>query len=522
MTDFSTPRRMSPGAFVIMFIKSFREIVGTAFVAAGYLLYKRDDSGLRLFLGVAIAIGVILAWATVLTFIRYYFRKFHIDSDKLIYTSGFAAKQTTSIPLSRVHTLRTKSGLFYRLLGMRGITFDTLASDKEEIELILDEHDWHMLLDRVKRGENCATVTDDTIPPPLPVEENIRTVSNSNILKGALCQNHLKGFAILGAAALAVYDKLNQIYEDTATRVIGYIDAHSGDILPSAWECIYFFVSIYLVVMLLWIGKIALRYGDMTILFSNKRLIIESGLVSRFTCRLACEKTTVLKIKQNPVEKTVGCQTITLRQAANATDNKKEGGIRIYGSNFGSELLTWWLGDTEDSNHANVMDAKSGKGLLMRRFIPHLIVAATGAAIIISTTQFLLPAVILSTVYAGVASVRAVMAWKHSRIDLKESYVRINGGNIAQISEYTRYSDIETVSISGTPFTKYTQRVSLRLSTNAGTTTVYSLLKDDALAIRNYILVKIATEKTPSHLRNLEKTKIKEETMPPPFLHTVR
>lgn len=379
-----------------------------------------------------------------------------------------------------------------------------------------------MLLNRVKIGENYAANNDDTVPPPLPVEENICTVSNSNILKGALCQNHLKGFAILGAAALAVYDKLNRIYEDAAARVIGYIDAHSGEMLPSAWECIYFFVSIYLVVMLLWIGKIALRYGNMIIRITNKRLIIESGLVSRYTCRMACEKTTVLKIKENPIEKISGCQTIGLRQAANATDNKKEGDVRIYGSDLGSELLSWWLEDSDERKDANLMSAKSGKGLLMRRFIPHLIIAATGAAIIISTTQFLLPAVILGSVYAGIAAVRAVMAWKHSRIDLKESYMRINGGNIAHIREYIRYRDIETVSISGTPFTKHTQRVSLRLSTNAGTTAVHSLSQNEVLAIRNFILGKIATTRIRTPRRYHEKTESKEETVPPPFLHTVR
>lgn len=491
MTDFSTPRRMSAGAFVIMLLKSFREIIGTAFVAAVYLLYKRADAGLSLFFGIVIAIGVILAWATILAFIRYYFRKFHIEGDKLIYTSGLATKQTTSIPLSRVHTLRTKSGLFYRLLGMRGVTFDTLASDKEEVELILDERDWQMLLDRVNRGENFADITDEALPLPPPVEDDIRSVSNSNILKGALCQNHLKGFAVLGAVALAVFDKVNQIDDDATTRIIGYIDTHAGDIMPSGLECICFLLAVYLVVMVLWTGKIALHYGNMTIRTTDNRLTIESGLVSRFTCRLAREKTTVLKIKQNPLEKIAGCQTITLRQAANATDTKKEGDIRIYGSDLGAEMFAWWLGDMDDRSDANLMLAKSGKGLLMRRFVPQLILAAVAAAIIIGTTQFVFPAVIICTVYAAVAAVRAVMAWKHSSIELKESYVRINGGNIARIREYIRYRDIETVGIASTPFTPYTRRVSLRVSTNAGAAAVYSLTQDEALAIRNFMLGKM-------------------------------
>ncbi|WP_286526213.1 PH domain-containing protein, partial [Duncaniella freteri] len=110
MTDFSTPRRMSPGAFVIMFLKSFKDIVGAAFVVLVYMLYNSHDSGGRLFWKFALAAGIILTYSLAVAFTRYYFRKFHIEGDKLIYTRGLAEKQTTSIPLSRIHTLRTKRG----------------------------------------------------------------------------------------------------------------------------------------------------------------------------------------------------------------------------------------------------------------------------------------------------------------------------------------------------------------------------------------------------------------------------
>lgn len=492
MTDFSTPRRMSAGAFAIIFLKAFREIAGAAFVATVFLLYDIDFFGSMAARGM-LAAGVILALALAVAFPRYYFRKFHIEGDKLVYTRGMASKQTTSIPLSRVHTLRTKRGLFYRLLAMRGVAFDTLASEQQEVELILDEKDWQALMRRVSRGEDFAHITDESVALPPPVEDDTLTVSNINILKGALCQNHLKGFAVLAAVAAALFDKVSQLGDDTAGQIIDYIDAHAGNMMPSAWQAAVFLVAIYLIVMVLWTGKIALRYGNMSLRMADSRLTVESGLVSRFTCRLAREKTTMLAIKRNPLEKIAGCETIALHQAENATETGKDGGIRIYGSAPGGELLAWWLGDMDDRSDANLMLAKSGKGLLMRRFVPQLILAAVAAAIIIHTTQYLLPAVIISTVYAAVAAVRAVMAWKHSSIELKESYVKINGGNIARIREYIRYRDIETVSIANTPFTPYTRRVSLRVSTNAGAAAVYSLSQTDALAIRNFMLCKMTS-----------------------------
>ncbi|WP_304471842.1 PH domain-containing protein, partial [uncultured Muribaculum sp.] len=379
MTDFSTPRRMSPGAFVIMFLKSFKDIVGAAFVVLVYMLYNSHDSGGRLFWKFALAAGIILTYSLAVAFTRYYFRKFHIEGDKLIYTRGLAEKQTTSIPLSRIHTLRTKRGLVYRLLSMRGVAFDTLASDKQEVELILDERDWQMLLERVSKGENFAHITDDSVALPPPVKDDTRSISNLNILKGALCQNHLKGFAVLATVTLALFDKISQIDDNATDRIIEYIGTHAGDVMPTAWQCLCLLVAIYLIVMALWTGKIALRYDNMTLRMTDNLLTIESGLVSRFTCRLAREKTTVLTIKRNPLEKIAGCQTISLQQAENATDSKNEGGIRIYGSNLGDELLAWWLGNNGSVNDTTLLSAASGIGLMMRRFIPHLLLAAGGA-----------------------------------------------------------------------------------------------------------------------------------------------
>lgn len=489
-TDFSTPRRMSPGAFAIMLLKSFREFFGVSFVMIGYVaIFNSDDKSFAtISVRILIALAIIVGLALLTTFTRYYFRKFHVEGDKLIFSQGYASKRTSSIPLSRIHTLRTKKGLLYRLLGMRGITFDTLASKYEEVELILDEDDWQMLLDRVRDGENLALKPD--APPAAPSENDTQRVSNLNIIKGALCQNHLKGFAVLATVFFALLDKINQLSEDTATRFLDYLDSQASGSLPTGWQWVWFFAAIYLIVMLLWTGKIILRYSNMSMRIIGSRITIESGLISRFTCRLARNKVTILRIKRNPLEKMARCNTITLRQAGNASGTKEEGNISIYGSNFGSELLTWWLGDND--NQTRIFSAKSGRGLFFRKFIPNLIVAL-GATYMINHFAGLAPALAVSCGYAAFAAVRAVMAWRHSRIILNDSYVEISRGNVALIREYIKYCDIESAAIRMTPFTPRTRRVSISIATNAGAATVYSLERDAAFKIRNVILSKIAS-----------------------------
>lgn len=138
MTDFSTPRRMGGGAFVVLFVKSLKELFGAVFIGIGCLVFKGDHNSLvSILLKVMIVLASLLVLSLAVAFARYYFRKFHIDGDQLVFTHGLTTKRTTNIPLSRVHTLRTNRGLFYRIFDLRGVSFDTLASDKQEVELIL-------------------------------------------------------------------------------------------------------------------------------------------------------------------------------------------------------------------------------------------------------------------------------------------------------------------------------------------------------------------------------------------------
>lgn len=489
MNDFSTPRRMGSAAFIIIFLKSFREFIRVSFIAIGYLLIDIFNSGTIDPEGIVFAILFTIAVPAVIAFFRYYFSKFHIEGDKLIFTHGFGFKQTTSIPLSKVHTLRTKRGIFYRLAEMRGVTFDTLAGISQEVELILEESEWQQLLQRVRAGEDFAGTSEaiETLPPPF--RNDMLKVSNLNILKGALCQNHLKGFAVLAAILFAVFDNYNQLKDGDAKQVIDYLDTQANNLAPTATDWVLFAAVAYLFAMLLWIGKVALRYYGMSIQIADNRLTIESGLLSRYTCRIARDKATILIIKQNPLEKMAHCQTISIRQAENASlalNGEKD--IRIYGSNLGDLIFDWWLGESSKIDNTSLLSARSGRGLFVRSFVPHLFVALAALVILISVADIGMPAVIICTLYALLMALRAVTAWKHGGIELTETYIRIDCGNIATIREYIRYRDVESVSIRNTPFTFVTGRVSLQISTNAGASKIYSLKADTSYAIRHLIL----------------------------------
>lgn len=180
------------------------------------------------------------------------------------------------------------------------------------------------------------------------------------------------------------------------------------------------------------------------------------------------------------------------------TDEKKRGDITIYGSDLGNRILDWWTGDDTENElpfrdkdyvkESVLMTARSGKGVFVRRFMPHLLIAVVALLVLMFAADIVMPAIAVCSLYTGLMAVRAVMAWRHSSIELTDTYVLINRGNIARIREYVRYPDIESIRIRRSPFTRYTGRVSLQIATNSGATTVYSLTLAVARTLRSYLV----------------------------------
>ena len=164
-------------------------------------------------LKIAAMTGCAAALALIMASFAFFQIKIHIKEGNLIYRHKLISRETTTIPLDRIHTLRTRRGLLYRLLQLRGIFFDTLASKTEEVELILSESDWQSLLAVVEQQERPRTDSPD-MPPAYNPTSNVK-FSNRDLLLDALCQNHMKGMVVLGGFATAIFNSLSDLPENS-------------------------------------------------------------------------------------------------------------------------------------------------------------------------------------------------------------------------------------------------------------------------------------------------------------------
>lgn len=513
--DFSEPRRMSGSAYVVLLAKVLRQYASLFFILVFLRIFDSDSpfSFVERVMRVSVIAAGYLVLAAVSAFVNYYFRKYYIKDGKLVFMHGLLNKETTSIPLDRVQSLRTKRGFVYRLLELRGVLFDTLASRTAEIELILEEDDWKALLSRVEMQERVAKEgmsgvdADETgdagaagVAGTTGISARIMkrdgedvvagqavrmSFSNLNLIKGAFCQNHLQGMAVLFAALAAVFNTVTSVDDRAVDHVIDYVGTYAGSLSfpPSAYLAVA--VVLYLVIMLMWIGKVFLRYSNMEVRMARGQLTFESGLIARNSSRFQHDKVCTVYVKRNFLEKRLRGSTIMLRQALNATDEKRGADVRIYGSNSEAAFLKWWLGkDYADS--PEVVSASSGYGLMSHVVWLDLLLSLVAAVVLICFGLYAWLAV--PAAWLLISLVKGLCAVRRSSIVLKEGYVVINNGKFADIRNYIKYSNIEVVRLLSTPFTRYSRRVRLSVSTNGTSFSVRSLKEQDAREIYEMLL----------------------------------
>lgn len=492
INDFSIPRRMSKSAFVIFFVKALRSYASLILILFTVRIFdsSNETSVMEYIIMLLSYLAAFIAISLITAFLGFYFKKYYVEDGNLIFIHGVIQHERTSIPLNKIQSLRTKSGLIYRMLDMKGISFDTLASRTEEIELILDDDDWDALLSRVETQENTQEEVQETEATEQAATANSKTVqlkvSNLNLIKGALCQNHLKGMAVLFGVLATLYNQITSVNDKAANYFIDYVETHADSSAFSVTAVLTVIVILYIVILILWMGKVFLQYFNMDIRMGEKQLFFESGLITRNSSRFSFDKVCTLYVKRNIIENLLGCCTIMVRQALNATDEKKGADVKIYGSSHDGNFLNWWLGK-DYSSSPTVISARSGYGLLGYTIRFDILISLAVAIVLCYYGQYIWLFAPIS--YMLVSLAKGFLAVRRSHITLKEDYMEISNGKFAEIYNYVKYDNIEVVRMVSTPFTPYYHRVKLVISTNGTSFAIRSLKEHEAKEIYELLLL---------------------------------
>lgn len=225
----------------------------------------------------------------------------------------------------------------------------------------------------------------------------------------------------------------------------------------------------------------------MEVKMASGQLLFESGLIARNSNRFRRDKVCTVYVKRNFLEKRLHGSTIMLKQALNATDEKAGSDVRIYGSDAAAGFLGWWLGKGYGAS-PEIISARSGYGLMGRVVGLDLLISLAATVILVCSGLWIW--ITLPAVWLLISLVKGLLAVRRSCLILKEDYLEISTGKFADIHNYVKYSNIEVVRLVSTPFTPYSHRIRLTLSTNGTSFTLRSLKEQEARDIYDLLLVR--------------------------------
>lgn len=83
---------------------------------------------------------------------------------------------------------------------------------------------------------------------------------------------------VFGSILVTLYDQIISVNENAVEYFYGYMATHADFLRLSLSSCITVAAILYIVTLLLWLGKVFLRYFNMDIRIDREQLFFESGL----------------------------------------------------------------------------------------------------------------------------------------------------------------------------------------------------------------------------------------------------
>lgn len=504
--NFREFSRMGSDALWVMLIKDINQVFVKAWPVI--ILVFFNDAGVGRKMMQLLLLGLsLLVLGALFSVIRYFTSYFKIENQCVVFKRASWVKSVKTIPLEHIHTIRTTSGFFYRLVDMVAVCFDCVVQKEAEVELLLSKTDLELLLKTInEEGGFTIPVSsnfrskDAGSAEELHVHANVRSYSFGlrELIQGAVTQNPLKGLGVIFAVLVYVFNESTDLimrYQDVIVDNVSNWYGHS------TWSMLFFvFVVSYLITLLIWIAVVVIRKYGLSVSLTSDKIHYQAGMFTRRSAFVSKDKIVGLTFKQNILERITGVETVSIEQSDSVEGEKGKERIIIYGWKDRIALQNEWFG-AEGVTRAG--KSVSGQGLFWYHLLVRIFILIIPSATLVFFVYPLLLWGVLPFV-AGVSVLGAYLRFKRSAIAVDPAHVLIYHGQYSRKQTFLPIRKIESVLLCRTFMQKRSGRVRLSLNTMGGLFTVRSLPLDEARAIRDYILYKMEmlSDENPAQIKS--------------------
>ncbi|MCX6227242.1 MAG: PH domain-containing protein [Bacteroidia bacterium] len=276
--DFSQPRRQSVRGLILIFFQESKRGIKMFWPIIVPVLVKQSDKKMLL-------IGLILLAGLILTLIHsiLYFRKFkfHIENKQFILKKGYLNHKILAIPLDRIQNVNTNQTVVQQFLDVMSLEIDTAGSAKKELkihalskimaaQLALELSSYLDVQGDDQHADDKSVISE---------EKQILKLTNWDLLKIGLSQNHVRTALIVFLFSIQFYSQVREFFEERAKEYAHEVLLYLSQ---SGWAMISSLILLFVLISFLYsmIRTLVLFY-DLRLLKMNQAYRIVSGLLNR-------------------------------------------------------------------------------------------------------------------------------------------------------------------------------------------------------------------------------------------------
>lgn len=311
--DFSQPMRQSVKGLFLIFIQEGKKVIKIFWPVIVPVLLKKGSHDKLLIIGVILLAGIILTLIHAILYFRNY--RFHIDNQQFVLKKGYLNRKILTIPLNRIQNVKTSQTLLQQLLNVMSLEIDTAGTAQKELKIHALSKTLAVQLARELSSQLEIEKTTDGVNEEnsIPRETQILRLSNRDLLKIGISQNHFRTIIILFALGLQFFNKLEEYFEERAKEYSHELLQFLGE---SSWMFFGLIVLIFLLIAFLYsmIRTLVLFY-DLKFLKMNQTYRIVSGLLNRKNLLVPFHKIQQMDWETGPLKKLFGIYRVNIRQA---------------------------------------------------------------------------------------------------------------------------------------------------------------------------------------------------------------
>jgi putative membrane protein len=490
--DLSIPQRQSILAIIFIILKFLRAFIGQAWIIIIPLFLGRGNSfssGWETWELAVAGMGVFSAIWSVIAYFRYYYS---LSDEELIIQKGILRKTDVNVPYERIQSVNFKQNFLHQILNVTEVAIDTAGSGEKEIQIdaLTLQNAKTLRAEILRRKKNEASEAYQDQDEEIVVE-NILTLTNTELFKVGLTQNHFKpvglivglifsSFAYSWQLDIEPQDIMRNIYSFLEDR--SFLQSIGIAVLLVIFSVIYSIVTTFL------------NHANLSFFRNDDKFQLNQGLLTRKEVAAVDRKIQYISWGQNILQRLLGFYQLSFQQAgANAVKQRIKNNFRIPGCTEDKIdfVKSEWLGKVENTSDQ--------KGVSIHYFYYSLrwIVGLFGLAIA-ANLFFDRPKTGIFLVLLMIYSVYVTwLSYRKKKYAINSKHVQISGGGLGFKHLLMPTYKIQNVAIQQSPYQWRRKLASLRIYTAAGALEIPFISEERASKLMDRLLYDVERSNKP-------------------------